>query len=248
MKRLPQEYSNGYSHPKADVASDDEVEGTPKYECSSQGLQSVVDSFCLDEILGLDFSMTIADPLQADCPLVACSTGFTKLTGYEMSEIVGRNCRFLVDGIPPADTHESARKVTRHWIRNVQANPEVDAPPHWLTDDRLELRKKSYVTDGELWCVQTNKKKSGELFQNFFFIKQVQLHGRPFLVGLQAAVDDSVDPQIQADACANVYRLHTENMESMQTLLSSRFWYEATMRRQVKQSGTANMQVPADVQ
>jgi hypothetical protein len=63
--------------------------------------ESVDEHFSKDSaaLLGLDYSFTIADPQLEGCPLVGCSTGFTKLVGYEMSDIVGRNCRFLVDPV-----------------------------------------------------------------------------------------------------------------------------------------------------
>jgi PAS domain S-box-containing protein len=41
------------------------------------------------------FSVTIADPLQADIPLVAASPAFELMTGFSCEEIVGKNCRFL---------------------------------------------------------------------------------------------------------------------------------------------------------
>ena len=60
-------------------------------------LQDIVDAISQhDELLRLDLSVTVADPLQQDCPLIACSNGFTELTGYSVTEIVGRNCRFLL--------------------------------------------------------------------------------------------------------------------------------------------------------
>jgi PAS domain S-box-containing protein len=40
-------------------------------------------------------SFCITDPHQADNPVIYISSGFSKLTGYEFDDIVGRNCRFL---------------------------------------------------------------------------------------------------------------------------------------------------------
>ena len=40
-------------------------------------------------------SFCITDPHQIDNPVVFISKGFSKLTGYECNEVVGRNCRFL---------------------------------------------------------------------------------------------------------------------------------------------------------
>ena len=41
--------------------------------------------------------------LQSDNPIVYCSEGFCKLTGYKRSEVLGRNCRFLQG--PGTDQH-----------------------------------------------------------------------------------------------------------------------------------------------
>jgi len=40
-------------------------------------------------------SFCVTDPSQLDNPVIFISDGFTKLTGYEFDEVVGRNCRFL---------------------------------------------------------------------------------------------------------------------------------------------------------
>ena len=40
-------------------------------------------------------AMLITDPRKDDNPIVYCNNAFLKLTGYERSEVVGRNCRFL---------------------------------------------------------------------------------------------------------------------------------------------------------
>lgn len=46
----------------------------------------------------MDCSVTLADPSLPDYPLIDCSEGFERLTGYARSEVVGRNCRFLSQG------------------------------------------------------------------------------------------------------------------------------------------------------
>ena len=49
-------------------------------------------------------SFCITDPHQPDNPVIYISSGFTKLTGYEFDDIVGRNCRFLQgEKTSPAD-------------------------------------------------------------------------------------------------------------------------------------------------
>ena len=42
-----------------------------------------------------DVSFCICDPDQDDCPIIFASDGFCNFTGYAVSEIEGRNCRFL---------------------------------------------------------------------------------------------------------------------------------------------------------
>ena len=48
-------------------------------------------------------SYCITDPHQSDNPVIFISRGFTKLTGWEYTDIVGKNCRFL-QGKDTADT------------------------------------------------------------------------------------------------------------------------------------------------
>lgn len=40
-------------------------------------------------------SFCVTDPHQTDNPVVHISAGFSKLTGWEYDDVVGRNCRFL---------------------------------------------------------------------------------------------------------------------------------------------------------
>merc|ERR1719464_1699638 len=79
----------------------------------SAELQKTVDNFGIGELYDLGFSVTVADPSQPDCPLVACSAGFTELTGYTVKEIVGRNCRFLLNGVPSNLVDEDTRVKSR---------------------------------------------------------------------------------------------------------------------------------------
>ena len=49
-----------------------------------------------DMSLGLrGHTVMMADPRQPDCPIVYASPSFEPMTGYQVSEIVGRNCRLL---------------------------------------------------------------------------------------------------------------------------------------------------------
>lgn len=46
-------------------------------------------------IAGIEMPMVLTDPRQADNPIVFTNTEFHKLVGYEIDELIGRNCRFL---------------------------------------------------------------------------------------------------------------------------------------------------------
>ena len=62
-------------------------------------------------VIATDITFTITDPREPDDPLVWVNPSFTRITGYDADEVVGRNCRFLqgpatdpaaVDGIRTA--------------------------------------------------------------------------------------------------------------------------------------------------
>lgn len=69
------------------------ISGTQKMDMNMVG--KVVQS----TIRHMTCCVCIADPSIEDCPLIGCSEGFEALTGYTRSEILGRNCRFLNEGV-----------------------------------------------------------------------------------------------------------------------------------------------------
>ena len=46
-------------------------------------------------VIATDITFTITDPREPDNPLVWVNPSFTRVTGYETDDVVGRNCRFL---------------------------------------------------------------------------------------------------------------------------------------------------------
>jgi len=46
-------------------------------------------------VIAAEMSFTITDPRRPDDPLVWVNPSFTRLTGYRLEEVVGRNCRLL---------------------------------------------------------------------------------------------------------------------------------------------------------
>ena len=52
-------------------------------------------------------AMCVTDPHQADNPIIAINAAFTRLTGYDEADVLGRNCRFLQT--PDTNPTETAR-------------------------------------------------------------------------------------------------------------------------------------------
>lgn len=51
---------------------------------------------CIDAVAQKrNVCITVADPAQADCPLVYVNRAFESTTGYRATSVIGRNCRFL---------------------------------------------------------------------------------------------------------------------------------------------------------
>ena len=145
--------------------------------CSAE-LQALVDDFNTEEFSALDFSVTVADPSLPDCPLVGCSVGFTSLTGYTVSEIVGRNCRFLLNGVPNELVDNDSRRRCREFSLSCSEGA-------MCMDPLGDMISGMELPCGELISVQTNARKSGELFRNMFYLKMVELDGNSFILGLQ---------------------------------------------------------------
>lgn len=57
--------------------------------------------------------MTITDPNQPDNPVIYANPAYERLTGYQIDEIIGRNCRFLQG----TDRHQPALKQLRAAIK-----------------------------------------------------------------------------------------------------------------------------------
>jgi len=202
-------------------------------ERMSHDLQNMVDTFCnIASLRNLGFSLTVADPSRPDCPLVACSAGFTDLTGYKVQEIVGRNCRFLLDGVPGELIDEETRMNCRAFC---MAPMRPDAALEGEFPDSMRNVCPG-LAQGEILAVQTNARKTGELFRNMFYMKHVELDESPYIVGLQCGLPEEfdVDSEIHEleKICRQAYWLLSQNMSMVEQLFAERFWYSAPMRRQ----------------
>lgn len=203
----------------------------------STDLQKAVDALSLKDVLGVQFSLTVADPKVPDCPLVACSVGFSRLTHYTLDEIIGKNCRFLLNGVPADLIDESTRFKSRAFclsaLSGVESKDFEDDLPAGLRQTKPFLK----LGGGELLCVQTNAKKSGELFRNMFYLKTVELDDEEFIVGLQAGLEEDFDEESPEgskvrEACATAFSHLDKNMTAVEQVLASNFLYSSAMRRQ----------------
>jgi hypothetical protein len=199
-------------------------------------LQRLAHTICQDPLYKLDFSMTIADPTLEDCPLVACSIGFSALTGYAIQEIVGKSCRFLLNGVPQDLIDQKARSRARSYCNDVRQNVTPNGPREQLPDGL----KKTWgsLSSGELICVQTNARKSGELFKNMFYLRQVSLDDNLLIVGLQARLSENMEVNMSElqKVCKKAFGSLDSNMSSIERVFAARFWYEAPMRRQFNEA------------
>jgi len=200
-------------------------------QCSDQ-LQQAVASCLRDELHGFKFSVTVADPKHADCPLVACSTGFLELTGYKLHDVLGRNCRFLLDGVPPEKVNDQTRFDSREFCQAARKGLDYDSSCQEVPLGELrEALPAGYVLPkGEIVCVQTNAKISGELFKNMYYLRQVSLDESPYIVGVQTEVLEECEGANLEELAAK-FKLVCGQMNNIEKVLSSIFWYSGSMRR-----------------
>lgn len=208
-------------------------------------LEQAMSKMMRKELRDLDFSMVLADPSLADCPLLLSSAGFYELTGYTAAEAAGQNCRFLLNGVPEALICEDSRTQCKKFCDAATSGKYY----HYEEDDGvhgvalLGGNLKERLPEGELVCKQMNAKKSGGLFCCMMFMKQVELDEEMFVVAVQAhCPDPDVDPEeYDRDAaaedvterCELIFRKLNEQMDVAIQVLASQFWYSAPMRRQV---------------
>jgi PAS domain S-box-containing protein len=84
-------------------------------------------------VIATDITFTITDPREPDNPLVWVNPSFTRITGYEADEVVGRNCRFLqgpaTDPAALADLRSALDE--RRTVTTTLLNYRKDGSPFW---------------------------------------------------------------------------------------------------------------------
>ena len=78
-------------------------------------------------------NFAVSDPSLPDNPIVYASRGFLTLTGYQMSQVVGRNCRFLQGpGTDPKMVDRIRTGVSKGEDTSVcLLNYKADGTPFW---------------------------------------------------------------------------------------------------------------------
>lgn len=205
--------------------------------CSTE-LQAVVNKLCVGSVYNMGISVTIADPRQDDCPLIACSAGFAELTQYTIQEIIGNNCRFLLAGVPAELIDDETRFKARSFCLASRKDQAISTE---AAGDMPDCMKGGQMKGGalahcdEILCVQANAKKSGELFRNMFHMKRVYVDGNPLIIGLQAGLSEDMAELEMSDLesrCVLGLNALQANMTSIEHVLASMFFYSSSMRRQ----------------
>jgi PAS domain S-box-containing protein len=84
-------------------------------------------------VVATEMSFTITDPRRHDDPLIWVNPAFTRLTGYPLDEVVGRNCRLLQG--PNTDRETVARIADalrrREPVTDVLLNYRRDGTAYW---------------------------------------------------------------------------------------------------------------------
>jgi len=228
----------------ASEASDFPPDGRWSSESATSLQQSVDRIFGTksQSLLGLEFSFTIADPFLPDCPLIGCSTGFTKLCGYGIDDIVGHNCRFLVDPVPSDKIDKTMRKCTKDFCQAVTSGNEWMPPsdyPYAPTDRPLD----------EFVCMQMNARKDGTLFNNLFYMKVFDLscemgEEQPYIIALQSELKGGKEDLFAVSA--NLGKLDAM-MESVKLELAKMFFVECSLSRQLIKPVDRQMSLPREI-
>jgi len=77
--------------------------------------------------------VVITDPSQTDNPIIYCNPAFAQITGYQLTEIIGRNCRFLqgAETDPKALAEIRTAITQKREIKTTLLNYRKNGQPFW---------------------------------------------------------------------------------------------------------------------
>lgn len=113
------------------LAKSDRTENAEKQQKQSQLLAE--NSRLVQAVNSASVGILITDPHQFDHPIIYSNPAFSKITGYQPDEILGRNCRFLQGDSTDPKTIEVLRQAIAE-AREVKAtllNYRKDGQPFW---------------------------------------------------------------------------------------------------------------------
>jgi len=85
------------------------------------------------QFVGLGDCFCFSDPNLPDNPIVLSSEGFIKVTGYDRSDVIGKNCRFLQgNGTDPESVSRIRSSVKeKKDVTEILLNYKKDSTPFW---------------------------------------------------------------------------------------------------------------------
>ncbi len=131
--------------------SNDQFKGFPSPTVRSSQTQGVKDKrsdIFFSAVQTTRMPMIITDPHQPDNPIIFANRAFAEMTGYELDELVGRNCRFLQGPETNRDSIADVRDgiAERREVATEVLNYRKDGSTFWnalfvspVFDDRGEL-------------------------------------------------------------------------------------------------------------
>ncbi|CEL94422.1 unnamed protein product [Vitrella brassicaformis CCMP3155] len=114
----------------------------------------------LPKVCGIKFSLIVSDPRRPDAPLIGCSPGYTKMTGYDEFAFIGRPLSSITSMCGECcDVPEATRERIRECVR----------------------RHSKYL------CVLQSRKANGDVFPSVLYLSSVYVSrvAATFIVGMQ---------------------------------------------------------------
>jgi hypothetical protein len=173
---------------------------TQNNSSSSSGKQEPIpldksDYSLLKSLQMTQHSFILSDPSLPDNPITYASQGFLDLTGYSLSEVLNKNCRFLQG--------EGTDKKTIEFLHqecsptNNDSDLPVNPPNHSgegtaASDNHTEKNEKNEKENDDIHVVVLNYKKDGTPFWNQLFIAPLRdFHGKVVnYLGVQCEVSE----------------------------------------------------------
>mmetsp|Transcript_54171 Transcript_54171/g.155652 ORF Transcript_54171/g.155652 Transcript_54171/m.155652 type:complete len:797 (+) Transcript_54171:83-2473(+) len=123
----------------------------------------------------------LVDALVVDGPIVGVSRGFLELTGYRREEVLGANCRMMLQGVPDVAISRSARKNIRDYCSMCQVAGLKDI--------------------SEAHSMQPNSRADGSIFMNLFMLGVCMVRRHPYILSVSLHLTEGLSVRLRpADA------------------------------------------------